>query len=180
MKISLLATIISCMFLNNPTYGDINNVGTKYCFGDGTGFTCPCGNNDPNQSFGGCKNSLGIGSPLEGLGWPSISNPSLRFVSYAMPPNELALLFVGEATISNGNGYIFGDGLRCVGTKIIRIGWKQTNIWGEAVWYTNELPTGNYPGDIRYFQVWYSDNNNNSPCGWRFNLTNGVQILYTN
>ncbi|MEM7517468.1 MAG: hypothetical protein AAF368_11170, partial [Planctomycetota bacterium] len=50
-----------------------------YCFGDGSGVSCPCGNNSPPGHLGGCANSAGNGAILAATGSPSVNNDTLNF-----------------------------------------------------------------------------------------------------
>ena len=70
----------------------------------------------------------------------------------------------------------FGDGLRFVGGGVQRFAPLATSDTGTASW-TDLHAQGNWaPGDTRYFQVFYRDNN--GPCGSGFNLTSGLQITF--
>ena len=60
------------IFLGTSTDTDGNQIpdecsvpaGTTFCFGDGSGVGCPCGNNAPLGTDGGCMNSLGLSGRL--------------------------------------------------------------------------------------------------------------------
>ncbi|MCA9218822.1 MAG: hypothetical protein KDA71_00765, partial [Planctomycetales bacterium] len=52
-------------------------VGTAFCFGDGSGSFCPCGNN--GNAGEGCANSTGVGAILFGTGSDSVSADDLVF-----------------------------------------------------------------------------------------------------
>ena len=93
-------------------------------------------------------------------------------------PNQPALLFVGEAAIAGGNGFAFGDGLRCAGVSVVRLGVQTPDGTGSATWGAGLQSAGGWgPGDTRYFQVWYR-NPTGSPCGSGFNLTNGLEVTF--
>ncbi len=155
-------------------------VSQAYCFGDGSGTACPCGN---SGSFGrGCANSLNAtGARLATTGSASVGSDTLSLVGDGMP-NSSALYFQGSAQQSGGAGSAFGDGLRCAGGSVVRLGTK-SNTAG-----TSSYPTvgdasvsvrgGVSAGDVRTYQVWYR--NAAAFCtASTFNLTNGVQITWS-
>ena len=149
---------------------------TAFCFGDGSGTPCPCGNlGAPGQ---GCANSSGNGGVLANGGTSSVALDNLTFQASHLLPNQPALLFSGGAAPNGGNGLPFGDGLRCVGTNLIRLGVQTPGGGGTASWGPGLVGgTGYAAGDTRYFQVWYRDPSG-SPCGLAFNLTNGVELTF--
>jgi hypothetical protein len=150
--------------------------GTSYCFGDGSGTPCPCGN--PGSSTTGCANSTGSGASIAGAGSPSTSSDDLALQAEGMLPNQPGLLFVGLNAVDGGFGTHFGDGLRCAGGAIIRLGVRMADGAGTAQWGPGLAGAGGWSsGDLRRFQLWYRDPGG-SPCGNDFNLSNGVAILF--
>jgi hypothetical protein len=157
------------------------NAGTTYCFGNGTGTPCPCGNN--GASGRGCANSIdATGGRVIAVGRASVANDSLALRGYGMP-NSSALYFQGTTQSGGTAGTVFGDGLRCVAGSVIRIGTK-----------TNTSNTSRYPepgdpsvsvrgvvpsaGGTRYYQIWYR--NAAAFCtADTFNLTNGVSVAWS-
>ena len=147
-----------------------------FCFGDGSGTVCACGN--IGAAGEGCANSTGSGATLSVSGSTSVSADNLRLHMAGAPAVTSALLFVGNTRINSGNGDIFGDGLRCVGGPLQRLG-VQLTAGGSADWGPGLAPLGGWAsGDTRYFQVWYRDVSG-SPCGGVFNLTHGVGLTMT-
>jgi len=70
-----------------------------------------------------------------------------------MPPNSSALYFQGSTVVNFGEGAAFGDGLRCVGGAIVRIGTVTNSAGGGSA---RALPTtGLAAGDTRVYQIWY-------------------------
>jgi hypothetical protein len=152
-----------------------------YCFGDGSGTACPCGNNSTVGNGEGCLNSLGSGAVISVSGTPSLSADSLVLFGSGMPDSS-ALYFQGTAQDNAGAGTAFGDGLRCAGGSIVRLGTK-----------VNALGTSQYPigGDqaisikgvigapgVRTYQIWYR--NAAAFCtASTFNVSNGYQIVWT-
>lgn len=146
---------------------------SPYCFGDGSAAACPCGNAGGPEV--GCTNSTGVGAQVTTLGTASLVSSDLRFVASGLLPGQLAILFEGSSVLALGNGVLFGDGLRCAGGQLRRMGYRVVSAGGNASW----LPgSGAWtPGDIRQFQVWYSDPQG-SPCGSSFNTSNALEINF--
>ncbi|MCY2958807.1 MAG: hypothetical protein NTY35_01480 [Planctomycetota bacterium] len=156
--------------------------GTRFCFGDGSGTACPCGN------FGfpgrGCANSVNpVGGLLWANGFASISNDSVHFTVSGLPGSVTALLYQGTGVVNAGNGAVFGDGLRCVQQNVIRL-YKQPTLCGNREFGKNvpgDLPVAvaggvTTPG-VRNYQVWYRNAATFcTPSTW--NLTNGYRIAW--
>jgi hypothetical protein len=151
-----------------------------FCFGDGSGTACPCGN------FGapgnGCANSLSpAGAHLAATGTPSLAADTLALVGTGMG-NGAALFFQGTTQVNGGAGAVFGDGLRCVGGTVVRLG-TEANSGGAS-----QYPTGSNPpvsvrgmitaaGSVRHYQCWYR--NAAAFCtSDTFNLTNGLTVTW--
>ena len=150
--------------------------GFPYCFGDGSGTPCPCGNTGGTDQ--GCANSTMAGAVMTAGGSNSVGSDDLFFDGFNLLPNQPGLLFVGNNAVNNGNGNAFGDGLRCAGQGVIRIGVRVPNPNGEATWGPNMGGTGGWqPGDQRFFQIWYRDPSG-SPCGEQFNLSHGFEVNF--
>jgi hypothetical protein len=97
-------------------------------------------------------------------------------------PNSSALYFQGTAQTAAGAGVQFGDGLRCVGGTIVRLGTK-TNVNGTSSYPgAGDLPVSvrgmNSAGNVRDYQCWYR-NAANFCTPTTFNLTNGVEATWT-
>src|SRR6185436_15891764 len=102
---------------------------TPYCFGDGTGTACPCGNT--GAAGNGCASSVNAaGGNLAATGTASIANDTFSLNGSGMP-NASALYFQGTTQVAAGAGAMFGDGLRCAGGTIVRLGTK-TNVGGAS------------------------------------------------
>ena len=149
--------------------------GTPFCSGDGSGAACPCSN--PGSAGQGCRNSTGRGSALVGHGSAGAGDDQLRLAASMLIPGELALAFVGLAPVNGGSGRPFGDGLRCVGSRLVRLGARTPDAHGDALWGPGLGLLGGWSaGDARYFQVFYRDAN--GPCGSGFNLTNALAVTF--
>ncbi|MCY2958865.1 MAG: hypothetical protein NTY35_01775 [Planctomycetota bacterium] len=149
-----------------------------YCFGDGTGTACPCGNTAAPGSGTGCLSSLGVGGRITAVGAASIAADTLVLGGTQMP-NSSALYFQGTAQQNGGLGSAFGDGLRCASGSVLRLGTK-TNVSGTSQYpVVGDLPISikgaNVAGGTRAYQVWYR--NAAAFCTVStFNLTNGLLI----
>ena len=167
------------VWINNLEVAPPDPVGTNYCFCDGNGTAAPCGNT--SGAGLGCQNSSGQGGLLEGLGSPSVTADDLLMTASNLLPNQPALLFTGNDALNGGDGIQFGDGLRCAGNGVVRIGIGIPNAMGEATWGPALAGLGGWgAGDTRHFQTWYRDPSGGGVCGNAFNLTNAVEVAFTN
>jgi hypothetical protein len=147
-----------------------------FCFGDGSGTACPCGNT--GGAGEGCANSSGAGAILSEQGSVSVGADDLSFAGSNLLANQPALLFVGVNAVNGGSGSLFGDGLRCAGGSVVRLGVQVPDGGGAASWAAGMQPAGGWTaGDTRYFQLWYRDPSG-SPCGNGYNLSNGVGLTF--
>jgi len=161
------------------TVGVATTPNTPYCFGDGTGTACPCAN--AGLAGNGCASSVNAnGAHVTSTGLASIAADSFVLTGSGMP-NSSALYFQGTARTAAGAGSVFGDGLRCAGGTVIRLGTK-TNVGG-----TSSFPAAGDPsihvkgadsaGNVRDYQCWYR--NAAAFCTpSTFNLTNGLEITW--
>ncbi len=154
-------------------------VATSYCFGDGTGSACPCANNGAPGN--GCAHSLNaIGANLSGTGHASLASDSFVLSGVNMP-NSSALYFQGTTQVNGGLGSVFGDGLRCAGGTVVRLGTK-SNAGGASQYPAAGDPPVSVKGlvtapGMRTYQVWYR--NAASFCtADTFNLTNGLSVAW--
>jgi hypothetical protein len=147
-------------------------LGTAACAGDGTGTACPCGND--GAAGQGCRNSTGQGAVLTAGGSASFAANDTTFTASGMPSTSPVLLFRGTSLLGGGAGVTFGDGLRCAGGTVTRIGIR-TAVGGSATWGPG-LNLSGTPGQPVHFQAWYR--NVVGPCGSGFNLTNARTIVF--
>ncbi|MDZ4774323.1 MAG: hypothetical protein SGI72_14440 [Planctomycetota bacterium] len=154
--------------------------GTAYCFGDGSGAPCPCGN--LGASDGGCANSVSwSGGALVAVGSASLAADTLLLRASRMP-NGSALYFQGTNRSAGGAGQPFGDGLLCTSGAVVRLG---TLMNGAS---TSQFPPSaslslSVLGSVvtaastRHYQVWYRDAAAYcSPA--TFNLTSGTSVTW--
>ncbi len=144
------------------------------CAGDGGMTPCPCGNESTGDE--GCRNSTHRGAAVRALGGTSASADDLVLFGTDLVPGQAALLFVGNNSLNGDAGLPFGDGLRCVGGGIIRLGVQLPDGYGDAWWGPGLGAVGGWSGgDLKYFQLWYRDPGS-SPCGHEFNLSDAMAV----
>jgi hypothetical protein len=162
--------------------------GTAYCFGNGAGSTpCPCGG--VGAAGAGCPNSANPnGARLEAVGLPSRIVDSLVLQGSGMPPAASVLYFQGTSqaqVATTGNfGTVFGDGLRCAAGATVRLGFR-TNVAGASAIPSAGSPALHVVGQVpatgsvtRYYQAWYRDASPTFCTTNRYNLTNGVAVVW--
>lgn len=152
--------------------------GTPFCFCD-LG-NSPCGNGGGAGS--GCANgSSASGATLEGTGVAQVGNDSLVLLASGLAPGQPGLYFQGNNQVNGGAGILFGDGLRCAGGSVIRLGVASSNAAGESdtTGFATSISVKGVitVGDLRSYQLWYRDPLG-SPCGSLFNLSNGYTIQW--
>jgi hypothetical protein len=152
-----------------------------YCFGDGTGTACPCGNASPVGASAGCLNSFAVGGTLRASGVASIGCDNVALNAANLPASTSALFFQGTTQVGAGAGAAFGDGLRCAGGSVIRLA-TATTSGGAATYPAVGQPLVHVRGAVttpgtRTYQTWYR--NAAAFCQPEtFNLTNGVQLTW--
>ena len=155
------------------------SIGASFCSGDGTGTPCPCGNNGATGH--GCGHSAGNSGFLQASGSASVSNDSVLLSGSDMTANSSALYFQGTSQVNGGTGSVFGDGKRCAGGSIIRLGTK-TNSGGASSYPVGadqpvSIRGANVAGNVRTYQCWFR--NAAAFCTVdTFNLTNGRQVTW--
>jgi len=155
------------------------------CSGDGSGTPCPCANvSAPGR---GCENSFATGGArMEGYGTTAVSNDTLWFQVYGLPSTASALLFQGTEAQTGGLGAVFGDGLRCAGGAVLRLGARFASGGYVSMGYVvpgdplisvgGQVPSGTVT--VRVYQFWYRNIASFcSPSG--FNLSNAVRVVWT-
>jgi hypothetical protein len=119
---------------------------------------CPC----QNTTFlpgAGCANSHTGGAVLTGSGEMRVLADSFVLEATNLPPSTSVLFFQG--TSANLSGAFLGDGMRCAGGQLTRLGVKQA-VAGAAHYPGQSDPPisvkGSVPvGALRYYQAWYRD-----------------------
>ncbi|MBL8858120.1 MAG: hypothetical protein JNL28_06445 [Planctomycetes bacterium] len=148
-----------------------------FCFGDGTGTACPCGNN--GLATHGCANSSGPAGAwlLMTGGTASTVNDTATIAVGVLPSGTFCLLFQG--TVADA-GSVFSDGLLCATGTITRLTVKAAT-GTSAVFPSGAEPplsvAGGVPlnGGMRTYQVWYRDAATFCTAATS-NLSNGLYI----
>jgi hypothetical protein len=152
-----------------------------FCFGDGSGGPCPCGNNgSPGH---GCGHSFSAaGARLAGSGFASTVQDTFRLDATNLPPTiSQVTIFQGTASSTAAT---FGDGLRCATGTVIRIA-NVTPSSGNAAYgfgVAGSVPIsvrGAIPldGATRFYQATYR--NSAVFCtSATFNVTSGVSVSW--
>ena len=163
-----------------------NTLTTSYCAGDGTGTACPCANSGATGN--GCANSLNAnGGRLAASGVASVTpGGDTWLLAGTGIPNGPGLYFQGTTQLGGGAGVTFGDGLRCVGGTVIRLGIvsgvANASTYPSGVTAPNNVPISQKgfvaAGDVRNYQLWYRDSDPVFCSGAVFNLTNAVNVTW--
>ena len=163
----------------------------SFCFGDGLGRACKCGNDDAmNPGTGGCLNSAGTGAVLATNGDTSVTSNSLSFSVTGGVPTALAVLGSGDNALGGGIGILGlpeSDGLRCVGGNFLRHGSRGLNGSGD-IGADFGAPLTGPPGGIigaagfvagqtRHFQARYRDLTT-AGCGFGTNTTQAISVTF--
>jgi len=161
---------------DNVSLGEaVAEPGAAYCFGDGMGSACPCGNS--GNAGEGCANGTGSGGLLTASGSASVSADDLAFEASGLTDGP-GLFFQGDNAINGGMGTGFGDGLRCAGGKAIRLEVVFSSGGSSATTISIATKGEAESGDTKRYQLWYRDTDT-SPCGNTFNLTNGYEVTWS-
>jgi len=150
-----------------------DGLGTTYCFGNG----CPCDNDDPNA---GCANSTGVGTLATAIGSVSIAADDFQLIGTQMPTNSVSIVLASRTQQT----FLFRDGLLCMGFPFTRLQVHRNSHQVGSVRFDHivskfeEQGLTLIPGDTFNFQIWHRDSGNDSPCGEKSNLSNGVTITF--
>lgn len=155
----------------------------NFCFGDGSGASCPCLNYATFGEEGGCTNSLGLAGWLRASGTPSVALDTLVLTSSHLPATGSALYFQGNLEDSLGAGTTLGDGIRCLTGAIVRLGTKFSS-GGTSSYPVGTDPRisvrgGVLPGQTRFYQSWYRNASTTFCTPSTFNYTNGVAVAWS-
>ncbi len=169
---------VDCLFNGNCNGGGGGGsfVG-NLCFGDGSGTACPCGN--AGGSASGCRNSVfASGAELLATGSASLAAADLRLDVFNSTPSQPGLFFQGTTAVSGGQGFAFGDGLRCAGGAVVRLEVGFADSFGDVNTSSDlAAKSGATAGDTRFYQWWYRDPGT-GPCGTGFNLSQAFELVW--
>lgn len=158
-----------------------DNDPVEYCFGSMFGTSCPCSNNGAPGM--GCANSaFSTGAGLRAIGASEATTTGDSLVLNALNLSGPSLFFQGTAAIAGGRGSSFGDGLRCAGGNVVRLGVVFPAASTATIPNTTSpaqlhVAGACSPGDTRFYQTWYRDAA--TFCTTQTsNLTNGVLVYW--
>ncbi len=150
-------------------------VGTMFCFGNGAGSACPCGNESAPDAAEGCANSTGAGAVLTAGGSLSAAADDLTPLAMGLPPGQPAVLVRGDGPAVGGYGNLWQDGLLCLKGGVRRLTARMSDATGAASWGPGlGASEGWMPGDVVHLQVIYRDGP--GPCGQNANATTALEV----
>lgn len=158
-----------------------------FCFGDGSGASCPCANS--GAAGRGCENSSGTGGALlTDSGSPTLSADTFVLTASGEKPTAFSIFLQGNAQVAPA---LFGDGLRCVGGVLKRL-YSLSAVGGVVTAPTGVQPTisarsaalgDTIPiGGTRYYQTYYRDPNLGfcpNPPGNSWNVSNALSAVWS-
>lgn len=148
----------------------------SFCDGaDGSLAACPCAN--PGAPTSGCDLSQGTGgvtldltvqsiAPLNRVTWSGSGFPSM---------GAPASIVLRASTIDPATPIAFGDGLRCVGTPLVRLSATQASAGSVTHVHGHNAAVGS---GLFHYQLWFR----NAPATYcapdAFNFSNGRTLLW--
>ena len=105
-------------------------------------------------------NSVGNGALMAYFGSTSVASNSLELSAFSLPANKPGLFYFGPNQVSTP----LGNGLRCVGGQVTRLGATLTDNFGFVSMMLDlnspalsSGPAAAIPGNVTNFQFWYRD-----------------------
>ena len=158
----------------------------RFCFGDATSVTCPCGNSGTVGH--GCENSATTGgAQLTCVGKSQLSADTLVLTATGELLTAFSICLQGDAEIAP---VIFGDGQRCAAGMMKRLyitsaiaGVVVVPGIGDPSISLRSAALGNpiAPGTIRIYQTYYRDPSSTfcpSPPGGTFNASSALRVRW--
>ncbi|MBL8862440.1 MAG: matrixin family metalloprotease [Planctomycetes bacterium] len=139
-------------------------------FQPNTGPSCPL---PVNVCFTSPNTVDPVGAVMGYGGSQSVASNDFILIASGCPPNASALFFYG----ANQTFATFGNGYRCVGNPVFRLGILNVNFFGDAVYNLNlnTVPGPINVGNVKYFQCWYR---NPAAGGAGFNLSDALEVEF--
>jgi hypothetical protein len=136
--------------------------------------TCPA----PVNYCAANPNSTGLPASMGWGGSTRIGANDFRISAYDLPATTFGVFFYGDAAVQQP----FGDGFRCVGSPVVRLGVQPTSVFGDverAIDFTQPPFAAGAgaltAGATKRFQFWYR---NPAAGGAGFNLTDGLAVTF--
>ena len=159
-----------------------------FCFGDGSGTACPCGNT--GLAGHGCDNfgSATGGALFSASGLPLLSSDSIGLSVVGENSSALTIFWTGN-NVSSPQGIVHGAGIRCVsglsrlytgsasGGAITRPGAGDPSVSARSAAVGAPITAG----ETRYYFTIYRDPQAATPCGnsaSTVNLSNAVGVQW--
>ncbi|MCY2961566.1 MAG: integrin alpha [Planctomycetota bacterium] len=131
----------------------------------------------PYNYCGSANNSTGQPALISNTGTVSIAANNFTLVCSGLPPSTNGLFYYGGTEIQQ----TFGNGYRCVGGTVFRLGVQQASPGGVMTRLLNFPSLGGMgtinSGSTWKFQCWYR---NPAAGGAGFNLSNGLSATFCN
>ncbi|HEV8112453.1 MAG TPA: PQQ-binding-like beta-propeller repeat protein [Planctomycetota bacterium] len=173
-------TLIVAGIGTNVTAYRTHTAGTSpFCFGDGTGGACPCGNTGATGK--GCDNSIATGG-AQCSASGTTSPDTIVLTATGELPSALTVFLQGDALTSP---VTYGDGLRCFGGNLKRLYHHNASAGTVAGPSGSDLPItlrsaqlGDpiAPGSTRYYMAYYRDPAPSFCTAATFNGSNAIAI----
>lgn len=160
----------------------VSSTGVTFCAGDGSsGTPCPCANfGAPGR---GCATSFNPnGAQITGLGTPSVSADTLVLAANGVA--ESFLTFVQGSNVAGyGQGVVFGDGLLCADSPLIRLALVfapggMTTYPGAGQTPISVAGLVGPPGGLRTYQAWFRDSSLTHCTPATYSMTNGLMLTW--
>lgn len=121
-------------------------------------------------------NSTGGTATLSYVGSNSFAANDLILIVQGAPQNQNSLFFYGANPVS----VPFGNGIRCVGGKVYRLGVVNTGPAGVAAWAFDNTDPTELSGQVTVGSTWYFQNWYRDPAGGgaQFNLSDGLRVPF--
>lgn len=129
----------------------------------------------PSNYCVAAPNSTGTGAVMSSSGSTSVAVNDLTLLCYGCRPGANGLFFwgTGETQTPLGNGF------RCVGANIVRLGFVTANPFGDVSFPIDLNVSPGSPlataGDVRNAQLWYRDV---AGGGAGFNLSDARRLTF--
>lgn len=164
------------LFVDDVSVRVVSEPGSAFCFGDGSGTACPCGN-DSASTGEGCEHSGGVGMLISGSGTASITNDDLTLTTTQVPPNNTGIFYTGTTSPAN----TLYDGVQCAGGSVRRFGGiSQSDGTAQDTGFVAQAgPAYFQPGGTYHFQFWSRDVALPGPCGTGANFSPGYAVTMT-
>ena len=147
----------------------VPNSGQPYCFGDGTGASCPCGNYGGLGQGCAVPGASGLGAKLDGVGSAQVGNSSLILRAVGVPSGSTGLFFQGGTQ----QALPLGEGILCTAARL-RFPVQTT---GNGLVMMEGADAFASPGATVNYQFWFR--NPISACGLGgHNFTNAWSVTW--